>query len=525
VTPVAESIRPARNYVRRALQAFARYGEAEALVGSDGRRFTHAELRSRILDTAALLWDHGVRPGMTVAMLVTNPPESFFANFAAHLLGCRTVFPWRTSPAPFIHEVLSSTSPDVFIYQVEHIGELGRALAEASPGMQVFCIGAGGLGPDITDPPRRRDLPFDPDAITVEPVTLFHTSGTTGTPKLLRHGERFFSAIPSLAAYYRPPDRAMRHLLASGAWHAGGMAAAVLTLVSGGTGVINFGFDVGTFVDTLAKERITSFNISPPCLYMLLDDPGLTDLDLSGIHSGTLSAAPVAPARLAEAVDRFGRAFDVVYGMSELPFITAYPRVAPDPATPERLASCGRAWGDVSLEIRDPDGRALPRGEVGEICVQSELMLEDYLGAVDSDEPRLADGWLRTGDAGRLDHDGYLYIVDRYSDMIITAAGSENIFCRPIEDALIEHPDVLQAAVIGVPDPATGEAIHAYVVRAPSASTTEDEVRRFVEDRLNALWSPRRVEFIDGFPLTEYGKVDKRQLRARYAAQSAADAP
>jgi acyl-CoA synthetase (AMP-forming)/AMP-acid ligase II len=430
------------------------------------------------------------------------------------------VFLLRSAPTPFLHTALSFVEADAFVYQVEHIGETGRALAEAGGPEIVLCIGSGGLGPDIVDPPRVSRLPFDPYAVTVEPVTLFHTSGTTGPPKMLQHGERFFSAIPSLTTYYRPTDRGMRHLLASGTWHAGGQAAAVLTLMSGGTAVMNFGFDLGVFVETMAKERITSFNISPPCLYMLLDDERAAGLDLSGVYSATVSAGAASPARLVEAIDRWGPVFDIAYGMSELPFISVYPRITHDPAHPERLASCGRPWGDVRLEIRDPDGVVLPPGEIGEICVASDLMLEGYYGSSELTERNLAGGWLRTGDAGRLDEDGHLYIVDRYHDMIVTSWGAENVFSRPIEDALTEHPDVREAAVIGVPDAGVGEAVFAYVVRAPDATVTEEELRQFTEDRLNKLWSPGEVEFIDAFPLTEYGKVDKKQLRARYAARS-----
>ncbi len=510
----------AENYVRHALEVFAGYDDAEAIVAADGRRYSFADLRARIRDTAAALWHHGIQPGMTVAILVSNPPESYFVLFGAHLLGCRTVFMGKTMAPAFLRDVVAFVHADAFVYEVAIAAELGRELAEAAAPLPTLCIGPGGIGPDLNDAPAVTELPFDPEGVGVEPVTLFQTSGTTGTPKLVQHGERFYRTIPTVAAFYQPPDRPIRHLLPSGTWHSGGQAAAILTWVSGGTVVFQSGWDISVFLDAIAAERITSINLAPPSLYQLLDDARLADTDLSSLYQVTVSAAPAAPARLSQAIDRFGEALNVVYGMGELPFITALPNLAHHRAHPERLASCGRPWGDVRLEIRDPAGVVLPAGEIGEICVASDLLTEGYFGAPEEIAGRLVDGWLRTGDAGRLDADGYLYIVDRLNDMILTDLGSQNIYCRPIEDALNGHPEVRQAAVIGVPDELLGEAIHAYVIRSPDATVTEDELRQLVVEQLNELWSPREVEFIGSFPLTESGKVDKKQLRARHLARA-----
>jgi acyl-CoA synthetase (AMP-forming)/AMP-acid ligase II len=147
--------------------------------------------------------------------------------------------------------------------------------------------------------------------------------------------------------------------------------------------------------------------------------------------------------------------------------------------------------------------------------------MEGYWRMPDLEAENLVDGWLRTGDVGRFDDDGYLYILDRVSDMIVTEVSSFNIFCRPLEDALAEHPEVLQAAVIGVPDEFLGEAVHAYVIRTPGATVTPEELRQHVVDRLNASWSPREVEFLDAFPLNESRKVDKKALRAYYVTRTA----
>ncbi len=512
----------ADNYVRRALDLFTGYGDREALVATDGRRFSYAQLRDQMRNTAVALWEFGIRPGMTIGVLATNPPESYFVQYGAHLLGCRTVFLAHSTPPFFLRSVLDFVSADAFVYEVAHLGEIGRELAEAADAVRVLCIGAGGLGPDITDPPAAAELPFDPQTIGVEPVSLFQTSGTTGTPKLMVHGQRFFAAMPSVADFYRPPDRPIRHLLMAGTWHAGAQSSALLTWYDGGTIVMNFGFDVGNFLHTIETERITSINVSPPLLYSLLDDPRLAGTDLSSLYQATVAASAAAPTRLVEAIDRFGGCLNVVYGMSELPFITVQDRLHLDPDHPELLGSCGKPWGDVRLEIRDPaTGAVRPTGEVGEICLSSAMVTEGYFGSPELTAETLVDGWLRTGDVGRLDEDGNLYIVDRVKDMILTDLGSTIVYCRPLEDALLEHPQVRQAAVVGVPDAFLGEAVHAFVVRAPGATVSEEELRQLVVDRLNKQWSPREVEFVASFPLTEYGKVDKKELRARYIARSA----
>jgi len=508
------------NYVRRALDVFATYGDTEAFVATDGRRFTYADLRARIRNTAAALWGHGIRPGMTIGMLVTNSAETFFVQLGAHLLGCRTAFGMRIAPPAFLRGLLEFTEADAFVYQMDVCGEVGRELALAAAPLPTFCIGTGGLGPDLTDPPEATELPFDLDAITTEPDTLFQTSGTTGTPKLVRMGSRFFHAIPQVAEFYRPADLPrLRQLSLAGTWHSGGQSAALMTWFSGGLLVTGVNLDSDLLFAKLAEERITSMLVTPPALYQLLEDRALAGADLSSLRHVTVCCAPAAPARLREAAKWFGPALNIVYGMTEIPIITALPDVAGDPAHPERLASCGRPWGDTRVEIRDPSGAVLPPGEAGLIWVKGDLVAEEYWKQPELNAENLADGWLRTGDVGRFDEDGYLYLLDRVNDMIVTGVASFNIFCRPLEDALAEHPDVVQAAVIGVPDEFLGEAVHAFVVRAPGATVTGEELRRHVTNRLNETWTPREVEFLDAFPLNESRKVDKKALRSHYLSR------
>jgi acyl-CoA synthetase (AMP-forming)/AMP-acid ligase II len=506
------------NYVRRGLELFAAYGDTVAMVAADGRRFTFADLRAGIRDTAAALWGHGIRPGMTIGQLVTNTPESFYVQLGAHLLGCRTVFMVTSTPWVFLRDVLGFVEADAFVYEVDHIGELGRRLAEQAAPLPTFCIGAGGLGPDLRDAPAVTGLPFEPDAITTQPQSLFQTSGTTGTPKLLLHGPRFFDAVPHVADFYRPADQPrIRHLSVSGTFRSGGQSAALMTWFSGGCFVMLSTMDIGVILDAIERESITSTHVSPPLLYQMLDDPRLADADLSSLRSLTICCSAASPARLAEAAKWFGPALNIVYGMSEHPMISALPDAGADPT---RLASCGFPWRDTRVEIRDADGVPLPTGQAGEIWVAGEMVTEGYWKRPDLNAENLVDGWLRTGDVGRFDAGGALYILDRVTDMVVTQIAGTMVYCRPLEDVLTTHPDVRQAAVVGVPDELFGEAPHAYVIRAPGATVTAEELRQLVVDNLSAEWSPREVDFIDAFPLTAAGKVDKRALRGRYLTRT-----
>ena len=161
------------NYARRALEVFASYGDTEALVAADGRRFTFGDMHDAIRDTAAALWQHGIRPGTTIGLLVTNSPESFFVQLAAHLIGCRTVFMVTNTPWVFLREVLPFVEADALVYEADTVGQLGRDLAALDPSMRMFSIGAGGLGPDLRDLPAVDQLPFRPEDITTEPTSLF----------------------------------------------------------------------------------------------------------------------------------------------------------------------------------------------------------------------------------------------------------------------------------------------------------------------------------------------------------------
>lgn len=510
------------NYARKALDLLDSYGDAEALVGIDGRRLSFREVRRGTITMAAALWHHGIREGMALGVLARNPNESLFLQLGAHLLGCRTAWIASHFPAQFRKRFLTMAEVDAFIYDADIFPDLGPELGQGADPMPIFCFGRDGLGPDLAAFPATEQLPFDPGTVTAQPSSLFQTGGTTGDPKLVHHGHRFFQALHALSEMYLAGGQPkIRHLLVSGTWHVSSQTAAFMTLFTGGTLFLHDGMEWEPFMETIAKERITSTLLAPPLMNMLLDHPKQQETDFSSFVSLTVAGACASPARLREAIARFGHVIRIVYGMSESPFIAALPDLVEDPEHPERLASCGQPYGDIQVEIRDADGKPLPVGETGEIWVKGSLIMEGYWRMPELTAETIVDGWLRTGDAGKLDEDGYLYILDRVKDMIVTGYGSGNIFSRPIEDVLTSHPQVRSAAVIGVPHEMYGEAVHAYVIKSPGASVTEEQLRKLVTAALNEAWTPEVIEFVTELPLTESGKVDKKALRERYLSGAA----
>jgi fatty-acyl-CoA synthase len=511
---------PPDNYVLRALDLFTRYGDQEAIVQGDSR-VSYLQLRDTTLALTARLREHGVEAGDAVAMLMRTTPQTPALQLALHLLGCRTMWIAPYEPQRTQVEFFEFARSNVLIYSPRRAG-LAADLAGRDPGLRVLRMGSGdGPGPDLLADLPMPPPPFDPALAGDDPQSLFYSGGTTGRSKLVQHGQRFYDMMLAIAEYYlsigEPP---MRFLTTSAFTHTSGQMPAFLTLFEGGTLFQGPGFDPAGFLATIEREQISSAFLTPALLYMVLDDPALAQADTSSLRYLNVGGAAASPARLAEAIKAMGPVVRIVYGSSEVPLITDYPFLDHDPDFPERLGSCGLPFLDTELEIRDDGGAVRPAGETGEVWVGGPLLMSGYWERPDLSAETLVDGWLRTGDVGYLDEDGYLYLVDRVSDMIVTHWAAANVYARPIEDVLAAHPAVMAAAVIGVPDETFGEKIRAYVVRRPGASVTGEDLRTLVMDELTETYAPHEVEVIDEMPMTALFKVDKKELRRRAAEGS-----
>ncbi|MFJ5544423.1 class I adenylate-forming enzyme family protein [Micromonospora chalcea] len=508
------------NYVHEALELFAGFGDREALVGG-GRRLTYPQVAAQVRGLAAALGRHGVRPGAAVLVMLGNTVEGPLLQLALHLLGCRSMWVAPVTSRREVDEFVALSAPEAFVHDPRDPQAV--EIAAGLSGVPVLCLGPGGAGPDLTAETGEpaAELPAEAPA----PESFLQTSGTTGTPKLVHHRESFYRQILALAADFRGAGfPLLRHLSHSPMWLASGQITTLFNLFTGGVLFLREQWDPAAFIATVDAERLNSTFVTPPMLYEVLDHPDLPGADFSAMFMFNVGAGPAAPARLRQAIARFGPCLRIVYGLSEAVVICALPGLTEDPEHPERLRSCGRPYGDVTVEIRDADGKVLPPGDDGEVWVRTKLSFAGYHGRPELTAETLVDGWVRTRDIGHLDADGYLYLVDRLQDRILTRARSWPIYSRPIEDVLAGHPEVRAAAVIGVPDPVAGELPHAYVVPAPGASVTGAELIALVVRELSETWAPGAVEFLDALPLNRSAKVDKRALRARYAAAHPADA-
>jgi fatty-acyl-CoA synthase len=287
------------------------------------------------------------------------------------------------------------------------------------------------------------------------------------------------------------------------------------TWLNGGTVVLERGFDAASFCTAIERHRITLTFVVPTMLYVLLDHPSTTAADLSSLETIVYGAAPMSPARLADALDVFGPVFVQLYGQAEAPAtVTALRKEEHDPARPELLGSCGKPLPGVEVELHDDDGNAVPAGVVGEICVRGQIVAQGYWKRPGLTAETLRNGWLHTGDMARQDEQGYLFIVDRKKDMIIS--GGFNVYPREIEDVLTSHPDVAMAACVGVPDDRWGEAVKAVVVARPGAALDVASLVSLVREKKGSVYAPKSVDVLATLPMTSIGKPDRKAIRAMY---------
>jgi acyl-CoA synthetase (AMP-forming)/AMP-acid ligase II len=283
------------------------------------------------------------------------------------------------------------------------------------------------------------------------------------------------------------------------------------------------GFNALEVLQNIERYGITHIYLPPTALYALLDHPKLNDFDYSSLKIFLLVGSPVSPDKLKRAVEVFGPCMCQCYGQVESPMITTWlpPDVVAAAAAgdhPERLKSCGKPSYPVRVGIMDDEGNLLPPGERGEIVVRGALVSHSYFEKPAETAEARKFGWHHTGDVAYRDEDGYLYIVDRKKDMIVT--GGFNVFSAEVESCVMELNTVAECAVVGVPHDRWGEAIKAVVVRAQKSEVTEDDVIAYCKNRLGGVKAPKSVEFWTEIPKTANNKLDKKAIRARFWADA-----
>jgi fatty-acyl-CoA synthase len=412
--------------------------------------------------------------------------------------------------------ILRDAGVETLFYDPGRYGQRASELAEQVPGLKrLIALAPGGEHPDLpTVAARYGPRPLRRPNMTGDGVfQIAYTGGTTGRPKGVVQTVRAQAAQTQVLLTEWDWPRGLRFLCATPLSHSG-RPTFLPTWIRGGEFVVTDGFDPGRFADTIERHRITTTMLVPTMIYRLLDE-NLTRYDLSSLHRLYSGASSMSPTRLREGIERLGSVFFQFYGQAECPMTVAV--LTPEehlPDDPGRLASCGRPIPWLDTVLLDEDGNRVSVGEPGEICVRWPLVMRGYHNDPEQTAQALRGGWLHTGDIARADADGYLTIVDRTKDVIIS--GGFNVYPREVEDVLTGHPDVSAAAVIGVPDPGWGESVKAVVVRRPGARVDAARLIALVRERKGAVYAPKTVDFVESIPLTGVGKPDKKALRAAY---------
>ena len=286
------------------------------------------------------------------------------------------------------------------------------------------------------------------------------------------------------------------------------------TLMRGGTVHMLKGFDPEAVFKTIERERINFTLFVPTMIYVMLDHPALDKTDLSSLELLLYGASAMSPSRLVEGIERIGPVFSQLYGQTECYPVSVLRKADHDPRTPELFLSCGFPIAACQVRILDNDDREVATGEAGEICVRATHVMAEYWKRPDITAETLKSGWLHTGDIARKDERGYMFILDRKKDMIVS--GGFNIFPREVEDVLSQHADVAMVAVVGVPDDKWGEAVTAVIVAREGAQPNADELINLVKARKGSAHAPKHIKFVDELPMTGVGKVDKKVLKASF---------
>jgi fatty-acyl-CoA synthase len=478
---------------------------------------TSAQVADQISRYSQAYHSWGLTQGSTTATLSANRPEVLFAMGAGMVTGCRGT-PLHPLGSLEDHAyILEDAQIETLFYDPATYEERAVQLQQRVPGLKrIVALGPSASSEDLPTAASRfggRRL-LAPDSRPDTVYSVAYTGGTTGRPKgVVGTAGSMVTMTNIQMCEWQWPDE-LRMLVCTPLSHAGA-ALFLPTLLRGGALFVLPGFDPERVLETIEEHRITATMLVPTMLYMLLDHPALERVDVSSLQALYYGAAAMSPTRLAEAIRRLGPIFFQYYGQAECPMTVSVLRQEEHLVDrPDRLATCGRAVPWLDVRLLDDLGDEVEAGQPGEICVRGPLVMKEYLGKPEQTEEALQHGWLHTGDVARADDEGFLTIVDRKKDMIVT--GGFNVFPREIEDVLSSHPAVSSAAVIGVPDAQWGEAVKAVVVRRPGAEVAATDLIALVKDRKGSVSSPKSVDFVDQIPVSALGKPDKKALRAAY---------
>ena len=496
------------------------YANRPAIVAED-RSLTHGQFADRCRALASGLARRGLRHQDRVCVLSQNSVEYLEAFGAAEISGMvLATVNYRLAP-PEMDYIISDASPRALIFETAY-ADYVETLRQKRGAIDHFIA----IGPDCpgwAEPFESvmadGDAGGPPFRASGDDIAyLIYTSGTTGRPKgcMLGHSNQIGSA--HMTALHMALGCEDRTLLVMPVYHVGAKNIQLAQHWVGGAIHLERAFRADAALKAIEAQRITVGHMAPTMIQMLLEETSFDNHDLSSLRMILYSAAPMPLPLLREGLRRIGPVFAQIYGQTEaLGTILPIDLHRPDGDANDlrRLSSLGHPYAGVRMRCVDDDGNALGTGEAGEICVQGQSMMRGYWNNSAATIEALRGGWLHTGDIGMIDHEGYVHLLDRKKDVIIS--GGENIYSREVESALAEHPQVADVAVIGVPDEKWGEAVAAVIVRRDPVLTAED-VTAHSRQHIAGYKTPRRVFFVNELPRLPSGKVNKLALREQVEA-------
>jgi acyl-CoA synthetase (AMP-forming)/AMP-acid ligase II len=480
------------------------------------------EFVQRVARLASGLRSLGAARGDRVALLGPNS-DRYLEFYAGVPWADAVVVPLNTRwSAPENIYALNDSGAHVLLIDEEFVPMASAITGEARSVREVICMGEARVPAGMISYEHliERSAPI-PDAARTggDLAGIFYTGGTTGFPKgvMLTHGSLWASAAAGATLVPMAPDTATLH--AAPMFHLAGFGGVMMALLTGARHVIIPRFDPGLVLESIERHKVATVLLVPTMIRMLMMHPNLPTTNLSSLRHLIYGASPMPEALLREAMRALpGCRFYQAYGQTELSpvaTILGHEYHTFEGSNAGKLASAGRVSPCCEVQVVDPGGSEVPRGTVGEIRVRGLNSMLGYWNKPEETAATLRDGWVHTGDAGWMDNEGFLYVVDRVKDMIIS--GGENVYTAEVENACVGHPAVSQCAVIGIPDDDWGEAVHAIVILKDGQQVTAGDLTAHCHRLIASYKCPRSIEFrTEPFPLSGVGKVLKRELRKPY---------
>jgi len=499
-----------------------KYPDQTAFVWGD-RRVTHAEHHLKAAKLAHALRALGMRRQDRVGMLSQNSLEFQEVYSACEISGyiCATVN-WRLA-IPEMVFIINDGAPKVFIFEADYAETVMAMRDQLKTVEHYVCIGGAGVPgldfaldyDELVASGDASGVPFRPKPDDV--AFLIYTSGTTGRPKGVMLSQGGQVAAAEILGSDQRNSSSDRLLIMMPLFHIGAKIIQLAQHWRAGTVVVQKGFEPREIVSCIEREKITVTHMAPTMIQTLLESPAIEGADLSSLRMIVYAAAPMPIPVLKKGLALLGPVFQQQFGQTEgigTTLLAHQHRPDGDERDCEILTSVGQVSPRVAVRVVNDQGEDLPVGHVGEILLTSPGVMKGYWNNTAATIDTLRDGWVHTGDMGRLDHEGFLYLADRKKDMIIS--GGENIYSREVEEAVVSHDAVSEVAVIGVPDEKWGEAVMAVVVPRTGIDVTAQALVEHCRTRIASYKKPRHVVFVDEIVKLPSGKIDKVRLRLLY---------